>query len=62
MDRVSEDWEDYVETYRQDTMGEFHYSGRKFAERFEPLELDLPSDEAILREKLRDAAAPKPRR
>ena len=61
--KLSEDWEDYVDRYRQDTMGEFHYSGRrKFAERFEPLELDLPSDEAILRERLRDAAAPKPSR
>jgi len=62
VDQVSEDWEDYLDLYRQDTMGEFHYSGRKFAERFEPLQLDLPSEEAILREKLRDAPAPRTRR
>jgi len=50
VDRISEDWEEYVHLYRQDAHGEFHWAERGFEERFEPLELNLPDQETILRE------------
>lgn len=50
VDQVSKDWQEYVHLYRQDAMGEFHWAGTDFEERFQPLELPLPDEAAIRRE------------